>query len=68
MALVSVDADDPAVAWPRGARASTARVERIVEAKDATRDELAINEINAGLYAFDVAWLRRRIAALDPSA
>ena len=33
-----------------------------------TPEELAGNEINAGLYAFDAAWLRRRIAALAPSA
>ena len=43
-------------------------VESIVEAKDATEEELANNEINAGLYAFDAAWLRRRIGALEPSA
>jgi bifunctional UDP-N-acetylglucosamine pyrophosphorylase/glucosamine-1-phosphate N-acetyltransferase len=39
----------------------------IVEAKDATEDELDIAEINAGLYAFDAAWLRRRIVDLRPS-
>ena len=33
-----------------------------------TPEELAGNEINAGLYAFDAAWLRRRIASLAPSA
>ena len=30
-------------------------------------DELEGNEVNAGLYAFDAAWLRRRIDALAPS-
>src|SRR6185503_15395956 len=25
------------------------------------------NEVNAGIYAFDAAWLRRRIGALEPS-
>ena len=34
-----------------------------MEVRDATPDELAIAEINSGLYAFDVAWLRSRIAA-----
>ena len=29
--------------------------------------ELDGNEINAGIYAFDAAWLRRRIGALEPS-
>ena len=47
---------------------TTARVERIVEARDATEDELEIDEINAGIYAIDVAWLRRRIADLQPVA
>ena len=42
-------------------------VERIVEAKDATEEELAGNEVNAGLYAFDASWLRRRIGSLEPS-
>ena len=40
---------------------------RIVEVRDATEDELEIDEINAGIYAFDVAWLRQRIGDLQPS-
>jgi bifunctional UDP-N-acetylglucosamine pyrophosphorylase / glucosamine-1-phosphate N-acetyltransferase len=43
------------------------RVSRVVEAKDATDDELEIAEVNAGVYAVDVAWLRRRIGDLRPS-
>ncbi len=39
-------------------------VERIVEARDATPDELAIDEMNAGVYAFDEAALREAIAHL----
>ena len=39
-------------------------VERIVEARDATDDELAIDEMNAGLYAFDEAKLRRAVSEL----
>jgi bifunctional UDP-N-acetylglucosamine pyrophosphorylase/glucosamine-1-phosphate N-acetyltransferase len=42
-------------------------VESIVEVKDATEEELANNEVNAGLYAFDAEWLRRRIGSLEPS-
>ena len=41
-----------------------ARVERIVEARDATADELAIEEMNAGIYAFDEASLRDAVASL----
>ena len=43
------------------------RVTRIVEAKDAALDELAVGEVNAGLYAFEAAWLRRAIGRLTPS-
>ena len=44
------------------------RVARIVEAKDASDEDLAIDEVNAGIYAFDAAWLRLRIRDLHPSA
>ncbi len=40
---------------------------RIVEDKDATPEELAVDEINAGIYAFDAAWLRRRLGDVKPS-
>ena len=43
-------------------------VERIVEAKDASRDELEVDEVNAGLYAIDAAWARRAVPRLTPSA
>jgi bifunctional UDP-N-acetylglucosamine pyrophosphorylase/glucosamine-1-phosphate N-acetyltransferase len=39
-------------------------VERIVEARDASADELELDEMNAGLYAFDETKLRRAIAEL----
>lgn len=39
-------------------------VERILEAKDAGPDELAIQEMNAGIYVFDEAELRGAIAQL----
>ena len=42
-------------------------VARLVEASDATADELAVSEVNAGLYAFDAAWLREAIGRLTPS-
>lgn len=41
-----------------------AAVERIVEARDATPAELAIVEMNAGIYAFDEASLRDAVAHL----
>ncbi|MGZ3507503.1 MAG: bifunctional UDP-N-acetylglucosamine diphosphorylase/glucosamine-1-phosphate N-acetyltransferase GlmU [Vulcanimicrobiaceae bacterium] len=39
-------------------------VERVVEVKDATPDELAVDEMNAGIYAFEEAALREGIARL----
>jgi bifunctional UDP-N-acetylglucosamine pyrophosphorylase/glucosamine-1-phosphate N-acetyltransferase len=67
MSLASVFAADPA-RLGRVVRGEFGTVERIVEAKDATPDELEGTEVNAGLYAFDAAWLRRRIETLTPSA
>jgi bifunctional UDP-N-acetylglucosamine pyrophosphorylase / glucosamine-1-phosphate N-acetyltransferase len=66
IALASVFAADPAELG-RVVRSEFGTVERIVEAADATPEELETNEINAGLYAFDAAWLRRRIGSLVPS-
>ena len=65
--LASVFAADPGELG-RVVRSEFGSVERIVEARDATPDELETNEINAGVYAFDAAWLRRRVGALEPSA
>ena len=66
IALASVFAAEPAELG-RVVRGEFGTVERIAEARDATDDELAGNEVNAGLYAFDAGWLRRRIGALTPS-
>jgi bifunctional UDP-N-acetylglucosamine pyrophosphorylase/glucosamine-1-phosphate N-acetyltransferase len=66
IALASVFAADPAQLG-RVVRGEFGTVERIVEARDATPDDLAGNEANAGLYAFDAAWLRRRITTLEAS-
>jgi bifunctional UDP-N-acetylglucosamine pyrophosphorylase/glucosamine-1-phosphate N-acetyltransferase len=42
-------------------------VQAIVEAKDAADGELELSEINAGIYAIEATWLRRRIGDLVPS-
>lgn len=66
ISLASVYAADPGELG-RVVRSEFGSVERIVEARDASDEDLATNEVNAGLYAFDAAWLRRRIGALKPS-
>ncbi len=66
ISLVVVDALDPS-GLGRVVRREGGTVDRIVEEKDATDEERRISEINAGLYAFDAAWLRRRIGGLRPS-
>jgi len=66
LALVSVFAGDPAELG-RVVRSEFGTVERIVEFRDATAEDLETNEVNAGIYAFDAGWLRRRIGDLRPS-
>jgi len=41
------------------------QVARIVEARDATKEELDIDEMNAGVYVYDEAKLREAVAGLN---
>jgi bifunctional UDP-N-acetylglucosamine pyrophosphorylase/glucosamine-1-phosphate N-acetyltransferase len=66
MALLTVDAFDPE-GLGRIVRDADDRVIRIVEEKDATPEERQLTEINAGVYAFDVPWLRKRLPDVRPS-
>jgi bifunctional UDP-N-acetylglucosamine pyrophosphorylase/glucosamine-1-phosphate N-acetyltransferase len=66
IALASVFAADPG-RLGRVIRSDFGTVERIVEARDASPGDLETNEVNAGCYAFDAAWLRRRIGTVAPS-
>jgi bifunctional UDP-N-acetylglucosamine pyrophosphorylase / glucosamine-1-phosphate N-acetyltransferase len=66
IALVAVDAIEPG-SLGRVIRDDAGTVERIIDRKDATDEELAVTEINSGLYVFDAAWLRGRIGSLKPS-
>jgi bifunctional UDP-N-acetylglucosamine pyrophosphorylase/glucosamine-1-phosphate N-acetyltransferase len=43
------------------------RVLRIVEARDASAEELAIRAMNMGVYAFEAAWLRAALPRLTAS-
>jgi bifunctional UDP-N-acetylglucosamine pyrophosphorylase / glucosamine-1-phosphate N-acetyltransferase len=50
--------------YGRVVRGADGSVERIVEARDASTDELAIGEFNAGLYVCDRAALRAALGSL----
>jgi bifunctional UDP-N-acetylglucosamine pyrophosphorylase/glucosamine-1-phosphate N-acetyltransferase len=50
--------------YGRIVRASDGAFERIVEQRDATDDELALDEVNAGVYAFGLSGLRDHLASL----
>lgn len=56
---------------PRGygriLRDAAGRIAAIVEEKDATEEQRAVDEINSGIYCFDAAALWPRLARLQPS-
>jgi len=65
--IASMELDD-ATGYGRVIRGADGRVERVVETKaagDATAQELAIREVNAGLYLFDGGELLSALAQLD---
>ena len=63
-ALLTAELDDPG-AYGRVLRAADGSVAEIVEARDAMPDQLAVREVNAGVYAFDRAAVVDALAALD---
>jgi bifunctional UDP-N-acetylglucosamine pyrophosphorylase/glucosamine-1-phosphate N-acetyltransferase len=66
--LATMTLEDP-TGYGRIVRNAVGGVDRVVETKadgDATAGELAIGEVNAGVYAFDAAPLRAALAKLTP--
>ena len=64
--MLTIELDDPA-AYGRVLRSAEGDVERVVEAKaagDASAEQLAISEINAGTYVFDAGPLATALAGL----
>ena len=53
---------DDATGYGRVIRDAAGDVQRIVEQKDATEDEAAVTEINAGVYVFQATALRTHLA------
>ena len=64
LALVTTVPPSPA-GYGRILRDAHGRMQRIVEHRDATAEELKIGEINAGLYLADAGFLWRSLARLD---
>ncbi len=64
VATVVTAALDDAGAYGRVVRGAGGSLERIVEARDASPEELAIREFNAGVYAADRAALAASLAGL----
>ena len=66
--IASMELDDPA-GYGRVVRGDDGSVARVVETKvagDATAEELAIREVNAGVYAFDGGALKEALERLTP--
>lgn len=66
LSMLTVVADDP-MAFGRIVRSPSGQVLRIVEEVEATPDELALREINPGVYCFDARWLWPHLDTLRPS-
>ncbi|MCU0303233.1 MAG: NTP transferase domain-containing protein [Thermoanaerobaculales bacterium] len=61
--LLTAELDDPG-AYGRVIRGADGAVEAVVEARDASFAELAVREVNAGIYAFDRAVVAEALAGL----
>jgi bifunctional UDP-N-acetylglucosamine pyrophosphorylase / glucosamine-1-phosphate N-acetyltransferase len=61
--VLTAEVDDP-TGYGRIVRDPEGRVRRIVEQKDASDQELAIREINAGIFAFDRGFLAEALDTL----
>jgi bifunctional UDP-N-acetylglucosamine pyrophosphorylase / glucosamine-1-phosphate N-acetyltransferase len=66
LSFVSIELTDPK-AYGRVVRDENGGVARIVEHRDASEAERAINEINTGVYLVDAAFLRTALAELKPN-
>jgi bifunctional UDP-N-acetylglucosamine pyrophosphorylase/glucosamine-1-phosphate N-acetyltransferase len=64
--LLTAALSDPA-AYGRIVRDSSGAVEKIVEFKDASPEQRAINEINAAVYAFDTPALLTALGEITPA-
>ncbi len=66
LTFLTMRVDQPA-RYGRIVRDGSGGVQRVVEAKDASPEQLSINEVNAGIYLFDTDGLADRLGALSPN-
>ncbi|HEX7593310.1 MAG TPA: bifunctional UDP-N-acetylglucosamine diphosphorylase/glucosamine-1-phosphate N-acetyltransferase GlmU [Anaerolineae bacterium] len=64
--MLTVRSEDT-MGFGRILRNTRQRVRGIVEESDATPAQLAIRELNCGIYCFDARWMWARLAKLKPS-
>ena len=64
MCFLSAHLSDP-TGYGRVVRNSDGHVQKIVEHKDASPDELKVTEVNAGIYAVPAEFLRKALKKLD---
>jgi bifunctional UDP-N-acetylglucosamine pyrophosphorylase/glucosamine-1-phosphate N-acetyltransferase len=62
--VLAAEVPDP-TGLGRIVRGAAGRLERIVEERDATAEQRAVREINAGIYAFDAARLRVALSKIS---
>lgn len=63
-AILTTELDDPS-GYGRVLRGADDRVVGVVEERDASDEQRAVREVNAGMYAFDRDGLDDRLAAID---
>lgn len=68
ISLVTTEHHDPvSLAWGRIIRNPSGYVQKIVEQKEASDEELKVTELNAGFYCFNYAFLKEGLSRLQPS-
>lgn len=66
MAIAAFEAHDP-TGYGRIVVSPDGRAQRVIEERDASEEERAIDTVNAGLYAVERGWLTRALSSIVPS-
>jgi bifunctional UDP-N-acetylglucosamine pyrophosphorylase/glucosamine-1-phosphate N-acetyltransferase len=65
LTFLTAIADHPGE-YGRVIRDARGEVSGIIERREATPDQIAVREINSGIYCFETEWLRPRLEQLEP--